>query len=182
VPPSAFIAGVIALAELDAGIWKAPANIGLAGVAAAVVAINKVDAERLNADNINPIRVLPGRGLRVWGARTLSRDPAQRYIPLRRLARMIAISVDTGLGWTVFEPEGPLLWARVTASVENCLSLLWRQGAFPGRTPREAFFVRCGLATMTADDIAAGRLIVEIGFAALKPAEFEVLRIVRAVA
>jgi phage tail sheath protein FI len=176
LPPSAWVAGVMAATDRTRGVWKAPANVAFAGVAAMTV-LTAAQEDLLTPDGINTLRALPGRGLLIRGARTLSRDPEWRYVPVRRLAAMVSASVARGLGWAVFEPQGAPLWAQARALVEDFLQALWRDGALAGNTPDEAFFVRCDAATMTAADIAEARLIVQIGFAPLRPAEFSILRI-----
>lgn len=177
LPPSAWVAGVMAATDRTRGVWKAPANVALAGVAAVTV-LTAAQEDLLTPDGINTLRALPGRGLLVRGARTLSRDPEWRYVPVRRLAAMVSASVSRGLAWAVFEPQGAPLWVQARALVEDFLHALWRGGALAGTTPDEAFFVRCDATTMTAADIAEARLIVQIGFAPLRPGEFSILRIV----
>lgn len=177
VPPSSAVAGIVAGSEFDRGIAKAPANIIVSGIAAPAVLLDSARLDMLNARNINCIRLLPGRGIRVWGARTLSPDPAWRFIPVRRLTRMIEVSAARGLAWVVFEPNGPALWARVREMLESFLFDLWRAGALMGNKPETAFFVRCDAATMSAADLAAGRLIAEIGLAPQRAAEFRLLRL-----
>jgi phage tail sheath protein FI len=175
LPPSGPVAGAMAQADLARGVWKAPANLALVGVTA-VAAISKADQEVLNPEGINAIRAFTGKGLLVWGARTLSSDPDWKYIPVRRLAVMLEASIARGLSWLVFEPNGPILWARVRSAVEGLLLDLWRQGALLGDKPERAWFVRCDAATMTADDLVNGRLVAEIGHAPLRPGEFLIFR------
>lgn len=179
--PSAIVAGAIARQDRDRGVWKAPANLPLAGVAA-TMAITTREQELLNPEGINVIRAFPGKGLLVWGARTLSSDPEWKYVPVRRLAAMIAASITHSLGWVAFEADEPALRARVRATVEGFLDRLWRDGALAGSKPKQAFFVRCDATTTTAADVAAGRLIVEIGHAPLRPAEFLITRLAVATA
>lgn len=181
LPPSAIVAGRMAETDRRQGVWKAPAGVAIAG-STPIEAISDAEQELINPEGINAIRALPGRGVSIWGARTLSRDPVWRYIPVRRFAAMLTASIAAGLNWVVFEANGPALWAQVQDGVENFLFGLWRQGAMPGDRPETAFFVRCDASTMTADDQAAGRIVIEIGHAALKPAEFLVSRVVLATA
>jgi phage tail sheath protein FI len=165
------------------GVWKAPANVPLTDVIEPAVAVDSRTADRLNIDantgkSINVIRAFAGKGTLVWGARTLAgNDNEWRYIPVRRFFTMVEQSVKKSTAWVVFEPNDATTWTRLRAAVENYLMEKWKQGALAGTKPEQAFFVRCGLGTtMTAQDILDGRLIVEIGMAALRPAEFIILR------
>jgi phage tail sheath protein FI len=135
------------------------------------------DQDILNPRGINCIRSFRGRGIRVWGARTTSSDPLWRYVNVRRLFLYLEESIDESTQWVVFEPNDQKLWARVRQTVRNFLTTEWRNGALMGTTPEEAFYVRCDRTTMTQDDIDSGRLIVEIGVAPVKPAEFVIFRI-----
>jgi phage tail sheath protein FI len=175
--PSAFVAGAIARCDIDRGVWKAPANIELLGIGDPQTPVGDAEQGKLNPDGINAIRRLQGRGVRIWGARTLSRDPGWRYVPVRRLASMIEASIARGLGWTVFEPMAPALWQRVAGCISAFVYNLWRNGGVLGDTPDKAFFVRCDATTMTAADVADGRIVVQVGYAPVKPDEFLVLRI-----
>ncbi len=125
---------------------------------------------------MNVIRYFPGQGVRVWGARTMSSDPEWKYINVRRFCIYLEQSIDRGLQWAVFEPNTELLWVAVRQAVENFLTVHWRDGALLGSKPEHAFYVRCDRGTMTQDDIDNGRLILEIGIAPIRPAEFVVLR------
>lgn len=127
--------------------------------------------------DVNVIRAFPGRGLLVWGARTLSDDPARKYVPVRRLFLFLEHSISEGLHWTVFEPNDDRLWVRITNGIQDFLQSLWRHGGLQGQTSDEAFFVACGRTTMTEADIRDGRLICNIGIAPVRPAEFVILRI-----
>jgi phage tail sheath protein FI len=131
----------------------------------------------LNPKGINALRYFPGRGYRVWGARTLSSDASWKYINVRRLFIFVEESIDEGTQWAVFEPNDRPLWARIRQTVANFLTSQWRTGALQGKTAEEAFFVRCDESTMTQDDIDNGRLICVIGIAPVKPAEFVIFRI-----
>lgn len=176
-PPSAYAAGVIARETRERGVWKSPANADVRGIADPVLAITDAGQDRLNPEGVNAIRRFEARGVRIWGARTLARDPQWRSVAHRRLATFLQVSIARGLGWTAFEAGGPALWARVTAVVGDFLFERWREGAFAGSTPVEAYFVHCGPDTMTADDIAQGRLVVLFGHAPFRPGEFVVARI-----
>jgi phage tail sheath protein FI len=126
---------------------------------------------------VNCIRRFPGRGTRVWGARTLADDPQWKYVNVRRLFLYLEESMDEGTQWAVFENNDERLWARVRQSLSNFLTTAWRDGALMGTTPEEAFYVTCDRTTMTQDDIDNGRLIAEVGVAPVKPAEFVIIRI-----
>ncbi len=175
---SGAVAGLYARIDAARGVWKAPAGIeaDLRGVQFAVN-INDAANELLNPLSINALRVIDGRPL-CWGARTLSIDPEWKYVPVRRLALFIEASLERGLAWAAFEQQGETLWDKVRGAAGNFLARLFREGAFAGSTPDEAYFVHCDRGTVTQDDIVNGRLNLLIGFAPLKPAEFVVLRIV----
>lgn len=183
LPPSGAMAGVYASVDSDRGVWKAPANVSLSSVIKPMEKIDDKDQESLNVDvnggkSINAIRAFAGKGTLVWGARTLAgNDNEWRYVPVRRFFNMVEESVKKSTHWAVFEPNDANTWIKVKAMIENFLTGLWRDGAMAGATPEEAFFVNVGLGTtMTAQDILEGYLIVEIGIAAVRPAEFIVLR------
>jgi phage tail sheath protein FI len=183
LPPSPAVAGVYTQNDIARGVWKAPANIGLNAVRAPTLPINDAMQENLNMPPdglaVNAIRAFTGRGTLLWGARTLDGNSSEwRYVSVRRTLIYIEQSVALALESFVFEPNVAMTWARVTAMVENFLHDLWKQGGLTGATPRDAFYVKCGLGvTMTAQDLLDGRLIVEIGLAPVRPAEFIVLRI-----
>lgn len=184
LPPSAAVAGVYAKVDRERGVWKAPANVALAGVAEPVVALTNDENDMLNVDetdgkSINAIRVFPGRGVLVWGARTLSgNDNEWRYVSVRRFFLLMEESVQKGTAWVVFEPNDVQTWTKIKAQTEAFLLQLWRQGALQGAKPEHAFYVAVGLgSTMTEYDIQEGRLILEIGMAAVRPAEFIIIRI-----
>ena len=183
VPPSGAIAGVYCYVDKTRGVWKAPANVSLSNVAGLTERIDTDDQEDLNVDvnggkSINAIRAFAGRGILVWGARTLAgNDNEWRYIPVRRFFNMVEESVKKSTSWAVFEPNDAGLWTKIKAMIENYLTLKWRDGALAGAKPDEAFFVNVGLGTtMTQQDILEGRLIVDIGMAVVRPAEFIILR------
>jgi uncharacterized protein len=178
--PSGAVAGLLSRLDLSRGVWEAPAGgeAGLHGFEPSL-SLTTAEIDRLGPLGVNCIRSLPGRGTVVWGARTRSDDPELRYVNVRRLELFIEQSIDRGLQWVVFEPNEETLWARVRSQIENFLLELFRQGAFPGTKPEECYFVRSGPDTMTQSDIDQGRLIVMIGFAPVRPAEFVVFRIGR---
>jgi hypothetical protein len=183
VPPGGAIAGVYAAVDGTKGVWKAPANVPLNTVIEPLVNIDNNMQDDLNVDanggkSINAIRSFFGKGTLVWGARTLAgNDNEWRYVPVRRLFITVEESARKATESFVFEPNDANTWVKVRALLENYLTVLWRQGALAGAKPEHAFFVKCGLGqTMTAQDILEGRLIVEIGMAAVRPAEFIILR------
>ncbi|WP_247729520.1 phage tail sheath family protein [Halovivax limisalsi] len=176
-PPGGHIAGIYSRSDIDHGVHKAPANEVIRGVQGLQHTLTKSEQDVLNPKGINCLRSFQGRGIRVWGARTCSSDPEWKYINVRRLFLYIEQSLEEGTQWAVFEPNDKDLWARIRQSTENFLKTVWRNGGLQGSTQDEAFFVRCGEETMTQDDIDNGRLIVEIGIAPVKPAEFVVFRI-----
>ncbi len=177
--PSSTMAGVIARTDGARGVWRSPAGTEavLNGVIALERLLTQADNESLNRKGINCLREFVGIGRVCWGARTLSTDPEWKYVPLRRLLMHLEASIDKGLEWVVFEPNDEPLWAKVRTIVASFLTGLWRRGAFQGATAKEAFFVNCGRSSMTQSDIDNGRLVVEIGVAALKPAEYVIFRI-----
>lgn len=178
--PSGAAAGVFARTDAARGVWKAPAGTGadVRGISGLSYALTSADIATLNTPGINGIRALAGVGTVVWGARTLSSDPEWKYVPVRRMTLMIEQSVDAGTQWVVFEPNEEPTWTQVRAQIEGFLQDLWRRGALQGAKADEAYFVRCGLGTtMTAADVAAGRMHILVGFAPLKPAEFIVLTV-----
>ena len=183
LPPSPAIAGVYAKTDATRGVWKAPANIPLSNVFELNEFITDEEQEGMNVDtnagkSVNAIRVFNGKGILVWGARTLDGNSNEwRYVPVRRLFIMVEESAKKATFPFVFEPNDANTWVKVRAMLENYLTVLWRQGALAGAKPEHAFFVKCGLGqTMTAQDILNGLLIVEIGMAAVRPAEFIILR------
>ncbi len=182
-PPSGAIAGIYARVDRERGVWKAPANVVINGIAGLLVDYTEREQEVLNSDtavgkSINAIRQFPGRGWLVWGTRTLAGNDAEwRYVSVRRFCNMIEVSIRQAAESFAFEPNDGATWGRLRTMIDNYLTVKWRAGALPGQRPEDAFFVHCGLGqTMTAQDVAAGRLIFEIGLALVRPAEFIVLR------
>ena len=183
MPPSGAVVGVYAATDRTRGVWKAPANISLANVISPSVIFSKIELENLNVDavagkSINAIRSFLGKGTLIYGARTLAgNDNEWRYISVRRFFNMVEESTKNATEAFVFEPNDANTWVKVQAMIENFLSTLWRQGALQGMKPEHAFYVAVGLGkTMTALDILEGRMIIEIGMAAVRPAEFIILR------
>ena len=177
VPPSGHIAGIWARNDDTRGVWKAPANEVIRGAISLELQLTKSEQDQLNPVGIDCIRAFPGRGIRVWGARTLSSDPAWRYVNVRRLFNYIEESVIGGTQWVVFEPNDMALWQRVRRTINAFLVRTWRDGALLGATPQEAFYVKCDSETNPSEVIDAGQLVVEIGIAPVKPAEFVIFRI-----
>lgn len=182
LPPSSLVVGQYANTDNSVGVWKAPANVALASVIKPTLKITSDQQETLNVDtsgkSINAIRAFTGKGTLIWGARTLAgNDNEWRYIPVRRFFNMAEESIKKGTEAFVFEPNDANTWTKVRAMIENFLFLQWRAGALQGVKPEHAFYVRVGLnETMTALDILEGRMIVEIGMAVVRPAEFIILK------
>lgn len=183
LPPSGAMAGIYARTDNDRGVWKAPANTSVNNAMGVTTLIDKDEQEDLNIDvvagkSINAIRPFTGKGIMVWGARTLAgNDNEWKYVPVRRFFIMVEESVEKAIEPFVFEPNDANTWVKVRAMIENFLTLQWRAGALAGAKPEQAFYVRVGLGeTMTANDILNGVMNVEIGMAAVRPAEFIVLK------
>jgi hypothetical protein len=176
-PPSGHMAGVWARSDNERGVHKAPANEVVRGALEAVTQVTKGEQDTLNPIGVNCIRSFTGRGLRVWGARTLSSDPAWRYINVRRLFNYVEESIEAGTQWVVFEPNDPDLWARVRRDIDAFLTGVWRDGMLFGRTPAEAFYVKCDEETNPQDVRDRGQMVVEIGLSPVKPAEFVIFRL-----
>ena len=181
--PCSAMAGVYARVDGSRGVWKAPANVSLNAVYDLTAKISDAEQGSMNIDptsgkSVNAIRLFQGKGFLVWGARTLAgNDNEWRYVNVRRFFIMVEESSKKATMQFVFEPNDANTWVKIRAMLENYLTLLWRQGALAGAKPEHAFYVRCGLGqTMSAIDILEGRLIVEIGMAAVRPAEFIILR------
>lgn len=177
IPPSGHIAGVYARSDNERGVHKAPANEVIRGVLETEKLITTGEQNVLNPEGINCIRAFSGRGIRIWGARTLSKDAAWRYINVRRLFNFVEESIEQGTQWVVFEPNDPNLWARVKRDVGAFLTTVWRDGALFGRTADEAFFVKCDEELNPPESRDQGKLIIEIGLAPVKPAEFVIFRV-----
>jgi uncharacterized protein len=177
VPPSGFICGIYARNDVERGVFKAPANEIVRGALRFEMDVNFAQQEFLNPQGINCLRFFPGRGYRVWGARTVSSDPEWKYVNIRRYFNYLERSIDVGTQWSVFEPNGERLWANIRETIASFLYNEWVSGALLGGSPQEAFFVRCDRSTMTQNDLDNGRLICLIGVAAIKPAEFVIFRI-----
>lgn len=179
IPPSGFVAGLYARTDGRVGVWKAPAGTSTALGGAVGLAVNLTDVQQgnLNPINVNVIRQFAGSGVVLWGARTITADPEWTYIPVRRMAILLRVSIYRGIQWAVFEPNDDDLWASLRLNINSFMMNLFRQGAFQGATPSQAFFVKCDNETTTQDDINLGIVNILVGFAPLKPAEFVVVKI-----
>jgi phage tail sheath protein FI len=182
LPPSAAVAGLYASVDRDRGVWKAPANVSFASVSGPSRKLTQLENDGLNVEtengkSINAIRSFTGKGTLIWGARTLAgNDNEWRYVSIRRLFNYIEESIQKSTAYAVFEPNTAMTWLKLRSMVESFLESLWRQGALAGSTAEDAFFVQVGLGTtMTSDDILNGKLIIKIGIAAVRPAEFIIL-------
>jgi phage tail sheath protein FI len=183
LPPSSAMAGIYASVDNSRGVWKAPANVSVNAVIQPTIPFSNVEQDQMNVDvtagkSVNAIRAFTGKGTLVWGARTLAGNHNEwRYVNVRRFFNFVEESVKKATEQFVFEPNDANTWVRVQAMIENFLTVLWRQGALQGVKPEHAFYVAVGLGkTMTALDILEGRMIVEIGMAAVRPAEFIILK------
>jgi phage tail sheath protein FI len=177
LPPSGFVCGIYARNDIERSVAKAPANEVVRGALRFETDINFAEQEVLNPAGVNCLRYFPGRGYRVWGARTASSDPEWKYVNVRRYFLFLEHSIDRGTQWSVFENNGERLWANVRETIESFLYNEWVSGNLLGGSPAEAYFVRCDRSTMTQNDLDNGRLICLIGVAVLKPAEFVIFRI-----
>lgn len=182
IAPSAFAAGMCAKIDGSRGVWKAPAGVetNLLGVAGLEYQVEDGEQDQLNPLGINCFRKLPNFGSVIWGSRTLSTkaNPEWRYVPVRRTAIFIEQSLYNGIQWAVFEPNDHRLWSSLRANIDSFMNGLFRSGAFQGEKASDAYFVRCGLGdTMNQGDIDRGQVIVQVGFAPLKPAEFVIVRL-----
>ncbi|MGH3925083.1 MAG: phage tail sheath family protein, partial [Pseudonocardiaceae bacterium] len=165
VPPSGHMAGIWGRNDDTRGVHKAPANEIVRGAITLELQLTKNEHDLLNPLGINCIRAFPGRGIRVWGARTLSSDPAWRYFNVRRLFNYLEESILSGTQWVVFEPNDQALWAKIRRTIASFLVMEWRKGALFGLTPDEAFYVKCDDETNPAEGIDAGQVVCEIGVA-----------------
>ncbi len=177
VPPSGHMAGIFARSDSERGVHKAPANEIVRGALGLKYNITKGEQDLLNPKGINCIREFPNRGIRVWGARTISSDPEWRYVNVRRLFNMVEQSIENGTQWVVFEPNDQKLWKRVSRNITAFLLRVWRDGALFGETPEQAFYVKCDGETNPPEVIDAGQMVCEIGMCPTKPAEFVIFRI-----
>ena len=177
VPPSGHIVGIYNRSDADRGVHKAPANEVVSNAVGVEFSVSKGEQDVLNPIGVNCIRAFPARGIRVWGARTLSSNASWRYINVRRLFITVEASMDAGLQWVVFEPNDRDLWARVRRDVTSFLRGVWRSGALFGSTPEQAFYVKCDEELNPPEVRDLGQLIIEVGMCPTKPAEFVIFRI-----
>ena len=177
VPPSGHMAGIYARTDATRGVHKAPGNEIVRGALGLGVMVTKGEHDLLNPIGVNVIRSFPGRGIRIWGARTLSSDPSWRYINVRRLFNMVEESIERGTQWVVFEPNDQFLWMRVKRDVSSFLKTVWLSGALFGQTTEQAYFVKCDEETNPPELRDLGQMVVEIGMCPVKPAEFVIFRI-----
>jgi phage tail sheath protein FI len=178
VPPSGHIAGIYARSDATRGVHKAPANEAVRGALNVTYRVTREEQATLNPSGVNCIRLFPGEGIRVYGARTLAETSSEwRYLIVRRLFNMVEESIARSTRWVVFEPNDRPLWKAIRRDVSAFLTMIWRQGALMGRTPEEAFFVQCDEETNPPEVIDAGMVVTVIGIAPVKPAEFVIFRI-----
>ncbi|MFD3329066.1 phage tail sheath subtilisin-like domain-containing protein [Streptomyces sp. NPDC058701] len=177
VPPSGHMAGIWARNDAERGVHKAPANEVVRGAVDLELQITRGEQDLLNPVGVNCIRAFPGRGIRVWGARTLASDPAWRYLNVRRYFNYLEESILIGTQWVVFEPNDQALWARIRRNISAFLVNEWRSGALFGQRPEDAFYVKCDAETNPVESVDLGRVVCEIGIAPVKPAEFVVFRL-----
>ncbi|PHM66676.1 phage tail sheath protein [Xenorhabdus stockiae] len=178
IPPSAAIAGVYASVDLSRGVWKAPANISLkGGLTPKFLVTDDEQGQYTSGSAINMIRNFSNTGTTVWGARTLKDDDNWRYVSVRRLFNTVERDVKRAMSFAVFEPNSQPTWERVRAAISNYLHNLWQQGGLAGSKEEEAYFVQIGKGiTMTEDQINQGQMVVKVGLAAVRPAEFIILQ------
>jgi hypothetical protein len=184
LPASGAIAGLICKNDHDKGVWKAPANIAFTNVTGPLFKLNSSQQEQFHIDtrngiSVNTIAEFSGKGTLVWGARTLAgNDNEWKYIQVQRFISLMEESISKSTEWVVFEPNDASTWVKVKSIISNYLTQKWRQGALSGSKPEHAFYVKCGLGeTMTSQDIHNGNLIIEMGLAMVRPAEFIIIRI-----
>jgi uncharacterized protein len=177
IPPSGHVSGIWARNDFERGVHKAPANEVVRGAVDLEMQITRGEQDLLNPLGINCIRAFPGRGIRVWGARTLSSDPAWRYLNVRRYFNYLEESILTGTQWVVFEPNDHALWARIRRNISAFLVTEWRNGALFGATAEDAYYVKCDEETNPPESVDLGRVVCEIGVAPVKPAEFVIFRL-----
>jgi uncharacterized protein len=177
VPPSGHVAGIWARNDFERGVHKAPANEVVRGAVDLEIQITRGEQDLLNPIGVNCIRAFPGRGIRVWGARTMSSDPAWRYLNVRRYFNYLEESILIGTQWVVFEPNDQHLWARIRRNVSAFLVNEWRSGALFGSRPEDAFYVKCDEETNPPESVDIGRVICQIGISPVKPAEFVIFRL-----
>jgi phage tail sheath protein FI len=182
VPPCGHVAGIYGRSDSKIGVFKAPANEEIFGVLDLEIQIDNGVQDKLNPARVNCLRAFPGRGIRVWGARTLGSVPGDLkwlYVNVRRLFLTVRRWIDLNMVWATFEPNDPRLWVRIQRELTTFLAKLQRDGALQGATPGEAFYIKCDAENNPPEIRDVGQVIIEIGLAPLAPAEFIVVRIVR---
>jgi phage tail sheath protein FI len=177
VPPSGLVAGIYARNDIEHAVFKSPANEVVREALDFEQRLSKGHQEVLNPEGVNCFRFFEGRGMLLWGARTITDDPEWKYVSLRRYFAYLERSIDRGTQWAVFENNGPALWANVRRTIEDFLYNEWRNGGLLGEKPEKAYFVRCDRSTMTQNDLDNGRLVCLIGVSPVRPAEFVIFRI-----
>jgi len=177
MPPSGFVAGVWARTDNTRGVHKAPANEVVMGATGLAYNVTKGEQDTLNPIGVNCIRAFAGMGIRIWGARTLTSNALWRYVSMRRLFNMIETTIENSTQWTVFEPNDPRLWGKIRRDVGAFLTTQWNAGALYGASPAQAFYVKCDEQTNPPESRELGRVVVEVGIAPVKPAEFVIFRI-----
>jgi uncharacterized protein len=177
VPPSGYVVGIYNRSDSERGVHKAPANEVILGAVDLELNLSRAEQDTLNPEGVNCLRAFPGRGIRVWGGRTLSSNTAWQYINVRRLFIMVESSIDVGLQWVVFEPNDSDLWAKVSRDITAFLRVIWRSGALFGTSPEQSFYVKCDEELNPPEVRDLGQLIIEVGLAPVKPAEFVIFRI-----
>ncbi|HNH46523.1 MAG TPA: phage tail sheath subtilisin-like domain-containing protein, partial [Myxococcota bacterium] len=179
VAPSGVVAGIFARTDNNRGVWKAPAGIDAVVTGALGLQYDLTDAEQdtLNPIGLNCFRAFPGTGIVLWGSRCLTADAEWRYIPVRRTALFLMESLKIGMKWAVFEPNDTELWGRIRTNIYSFMLTLFREGAFQGRAPEDAFLVACDRATNPQESVDAGVVTAKVAFAPLKPAEFVVIQV-----
>lgn len=178
IGPSGHICGVFARNDIERGVHRVPANLTLRGVTGLAQAFSSAELGALNQAHMNLMRTVPGRGIKIWGARTLTTPSSSyKYVSVRRYFTFLEQAIGRSTRWTVFEPNDEALWASLRQNISAFMQTQWRAGALAGTKPNDAFFVRCGRDTMSQADLDSGRLIAEIGVAVIRPAEFIIFRI-----
>lgn len=178
-PPSGHVAGVYARCDTNEGVHKGPGNEVITGAVGLMLNMNEDHLGLLNSDGINAVRGFPGRGIRLWGARTTSEDPDWRYVNVRRMFIMLRRSLEEGTQWVVFEPNEARTWERLAQSVAEFLKQLWADGYFAGATPEESYFVKCDETTNTSETRGVGQLVIEVGVAPAIPTEYIIFNVVQ---
>ena len=178
-PPSGHVAGVIARCDTQEGVHKAPANEVITGAVGLMLNMNEDHLGLLNADGINAVRGFPGRGIRVWGARTTSDEPDWRYVNVRRTFIMLRRSLEEGTQWSVFEPNEPRTWERLAHSVDEFFKRCGRTATSRGPTAEESYFVKCDARTNTFETRQAGQMLIEVGVAPAIPTEYIIFNVVQ---